>query len=705
MTEQTLPHKLAAILYADVEGYSRLTGADESGTHRTLSAYLDLFAETIKTHRGEVKHYAGDAVLADLSTVSDALNCAVSIQKTIKEKSEAVPTDKRVQFRIGLNLGEVIVDRGEVYGNGVNVAARLETLAEPGGICASGTVVDAIGTKLNLAYEFLGEQRVKNIEKPVSAYRVNFTGEPSATQKTGSAPTPQARNLWPFAAAALLALIGLTAWFALRPAPVPTKAPTTSAPAPAAAPTSAPTLAKANRIAVLPFANLSADKDNEYFSDGMTEEMISKLSRVPGLEVIARTSIITYKASNKKVAEIAKELNVGTVLEGSVRRTGDKLRITAQLINASNETHLWSNDYDRELKDVFAIQSEVARNVAEALRVTLSSASLQQVEKRGTENLEAYDLFLQGLYHQNTGTQEGLEKSLVLFEGAIEKDNRFARVYAAIALSYDILGISGMRPQEVATAKQMEAAQKALELDEQSAEAHSEFATAKLYRELDWATAEKSLNRAIELNPNSALTHDQRANNFLCPLGRHQEAVASQLRSIELDPRSAYYQGDPGWQYWCMGDYHRAIKEFGKAVSLEPNQALSHWGIGMSYGAVRQFEESIASMKKYVELSSGAGDSLGALGWAYATAGQRAEALATLEKLKEQDKKGGVEKIAYAYIYSALGNKDKAFEWLEKVYNDRAYQRLLYLNVGNWFDPLRGDPRFDAFVKKLGLVK
>ena len=231
------------------------------------------------------------------------------------------------------------------------------------------------------------------------AYRVNFTGEPVALNKAAALPAPpsRSRKLWPVAVAATLALTVLGAWFVLsRPAP------TLSSPTMA----SAPAAAKATRIAVLPFANMSANPENEYFADGMTEEIISKLSRVPGLEVIARTSVIAYKGTNKKIAEIAKELNVTSVLEGSVRRNGDKLRITAQLINATNEAHLWSNDYDRELRDVFAIQSDVARSVAEALRVTLSPTLAQQIEKKGTENLEAYDLFLQGLYHQNNLSPE-----------------------------------------------------------------------------------------------------------------------------------------------------------------------------------------------------------------------------------------------------------------------------------------------------------
>ncbi len=429
LNEQTpLAHKLAAILYADVEGYSRLTGADEAGTHRTLSAYLDLFAEPIRAHRGEVKHYAGDAVLADFATVSDALNCAVALQKATKAKNQEAPVDRRMQFRIGLNLGEVIVDRGEVYGNGVNVAARLETLAEPGGICISGAARDAIGNKLAMSYDYLGEHQVKNIETPVRAYRVNFMGEAAALNKAASflVRPMRGRKFWPGILMAALAMIAVGAWLVLsRPAP--------TAPSPTTA--SLPASAKANRIAVLPFTNLSAVAENEYFADGMTEEMISKLSRVPGLEVIARTSVITYKGSSKKISEIAKELNVSSVLEGSVRRNGDKLRITAQLINAANEAHLWSNNYDRELRDVFAIQSDVARRVAEALRVTLSAAIGQQIEKKGTENLEAYDLYLQGLYHQNKLTNEGLEKSQQYFNRAIVLDPGFARAHAAVGFT------------------------------------------------------------------------------------------------------------------------------------------------------------------------------------------------------------------------------------------------------------------------------
>ena len=299
---QPLQHKLAAILYADVEGYSRLTGVDEAGTHRTLSSYLDLFSETIKAHRGEVKHYAGDAVLADFTTVSDALNCAVAVQETVAEKNQAVTEDKRIQFRIGINLGEVIVDRGEVYGNGVNVAARLETLAEPGGICISGAARDAIGGKLPLTYDFLGEQTVKNIAEPVRAYRVLPEGAPLPARAPATKAQP--RNVWPALLGGLVLLLGALAWYLL---PHNDKVTAKNTPR-------APIAAGTNRIAVLPFMNISADAKDEYFSDGMTEELITRLSKIKALEVIARTSVVQYKGKTRNIGDIGRELNVNTVL-------------------------------------------------------------------------------------------------------------------------------------------------------------------------------------------------------------------------------------------------------------------------------------------------------------------------------------------------------------------------------------------------------
>jgi adenylate cyclase len=695
--DQALPHKLAAILYADVEGYSRLTGADESGTHRALSAYLDLFAETIKAHRGEVKHYAGDAVLADFTTVSDALNCAVAFQKTIQAKNEAVAQDKRVQFRMGLNLGEVIVDRGEVYGNGVNVAARLETLAEPGGICVSGAARDAIGNKLALTYEYLGEHQVKNIESPVRAYRVNFTGEPAALNQTVSPPAPpsQGRKYWSVAVAAALALISLGAWFVLsRSASTP----------PGSSVASAPAVAKANRIAVLPFANMSANAENEYFADGMTEEMISKLSRVPGLEVIARTSIVSYKGTHKKIAEIAKELNVSSVLEGSVRRNGDKLRITAQLINAANEAHLWSNDYDRDLRDVFAVQSDVARSVAEALRVTLSPAIAQQIERKGTENLEAYDLYLQGLYQQNKMTPEGLEKSLEYFNRAIVLDPGFARAHAAVGFTYEFFGYFALLSQREAFPKAKASARRALELDGSVVEAHVVLGDMAAY-DVDWPLAEASYKRALALNPNSAFALDAYAVVYLSNWGRHDEAIATIRRAIELDPNSLLYRSDLPLVLMMAQRNEETIEEARHLLAREPNLGVVLWSMGVAYSGNGAHDAAIDAFKKNLEFVGQNFVSLGGLGYAYAQAGKRDEALKVLATMNERAKKETVDPAGFAFIYLGLDDNDAALEWLQRTYDERPNIALAYMKEGPFYKRIRSDPRFIALLKKIGLEK
>ena len=319
--EDRLPRKLAAILYADVAGYSQLTGEDEDTTHRTLSEYLDLIASTVATHRGQVMHYAGDAMLAKFDAVVDATSAAVAMQNALKIRNEAVPDERKVQFRIGVNLGDVIEDRGDIYGDGVNVAARLESLAEPGGICISDAVRSAIGKKLHLDYEDMGEQQFKNIADPVRTYRVLLCVSESPTD--------------------------------ILKTPLPSRSDKPS-------------------IAVLPFTNMSGDPEQEHFSDGITEDIITDLSKVAGLFVVARNSTFTYKGEAVNVQQVGKELDVRYVLEGSVRKAGNRTRITGQLVDGSTGGHLWAERYDRDLTDIFAVQDEIARSITGALKATLA---------------------------------------------------------------------------------------------------------------------------------------------------------------------------------------------------------------------------------------------------------------------------------------------------------------------------------------------
>ncbi len=551
-------------------------------------------------------------------------------------------------------------------------------------------------TSLRCRMKYLGEHQVKNIETPVRAYRVNFTGEPIMLNKAAALPAPpsRGRKLWPVALAASLALIALTAWYALsRPAPTP--------PSPTAA--SVPASAKANRIAVLPFTNLSAVAENEYFADGMTEEMISKLSRVPGLEVIARTSVIAYKGSNKKIAEIAKELNVNSVLEGSVRRNGDKLRITAQLINAANEAHLWSNDYDRDLHDVFAIQSDVARSVAEALQVTLTPAIGQPIEKKGTDNLLAYDLYLQGLYHINKGTPDGFEKGLEYFNRAIALDPRFARAHAEVGGTYETFGNWGIQHPREAFPKAKASAQRALELDDTLVEGHAIIGDLAVI-DLNWPLAEASYQRALALNPNSATALNSYAIFYLTPWGRHEESIATLRRAIELDPHFLIWRINLAIALYLAQRGEEAIEEAKRVLAREPTASQAWWILGWAATGKGAHDAAIEAFQKRAELTGENFDSLGALGYAYARAGKRNEALKVLATMKERAKKETVDPIGFAFIYLGLDDKDAAVQWLQKTYDERPNVQLVFIKAFV-YDPLRSDPRFIELLKKVGFEK
>ena len=349
MTPQNVKRKLAAILAADIVGYSRLMGADETGTLAQLKTHRkELIDPKIAEHCGRIVKTTGDGILVEFASVVDAVQCAVEVQRAMTQRNAHVPEDRRLEFRVGINLGDIIIDGDDIYGDGVNIAARLEGLAEPGGICISGTAFDQVEGKLDYGYEFSGEQQVKNIEKPVRVYSVrpdkdDQVEKPSA-DKAGEKSPPHDKP----------------------------------------------------SIAVLPFTNMSGDPEQAYFSDGITEDIITDLSKVSGLFVIARHSSFTYRGKEVKLEQVGRELGVRFVLEGSVRKAGDRVRITAQLVDATTENHLWAERYDRNLEDIFAVQDEVAQKVVSALAVTLKAGEEERLGRKHTPNLEAYDLFLRG---------------------------------------------------------------------------------------------------------------------------------------------------------------------------------------------------------------------------------------------------------------------------------------------------------------------
>ena len=388
MTAEKFKRKLTAILSADVKGYSRLMGEDEEGTIRTLKAYMEVITGFIQQHRGRVVSTGGDSVLAEFASVVDAVRCAVEIQEELKDRNKELPEDRRMEFRIGVNLGDVVEEGDNILGDGVNVAARVQSLAEAGGICISGTVYDQIKNKLAFSYDYVGEQAVKNIKEPVRVYRVRMEPE-VASAKVGQEKKPVGKRLSK-AALAIIAVVVIAGavilyQFVLRPSPSKIEV--------ASKEKMAFPLPDVPSIAVLPFVNMSEDPKQEFLCDGMTEAIITALSKVPRLFVIARNSTFTYKGKPVKVKQVSEELGVRYVLEGSVQRSGDRVRITAQLIDALTGNHLWAESYDRDLKDIFALQDEITIKILTAMRVKLTEgeqALRSEKYYRGKQGLDCY---------------------------------------------------------------------------------------------------------------------------------------------------------------------------------------------------------------------------------------------------------------------------------------------------------------------------
>ena len=644
-----------------------------------------------------MKHYAGDAVLADFTTVSDALNCAVAVQQAINEKNQSVSEDKRLQFRIGVNLGEVIVDRGEVYGNGVNVAARLEMLGEPGGICISGATHDAIGNKLPLTYEYLGEHRVKNIESPVRAYRVRSGSESSAnTPTTRFLPTHRRFGLLGLGVAVML-VVGAVFWYQKTTQPTSASNVSASPPTSKLAISSPPRKPQRARLAVLPLVNISRNPEDEYFSDGMTEELISRLSRLRDLDVIARTSVIQYKGKSKSISEIGRELGVSNVLEGSARVAGDKVRITVQLIDVATQGHLWSQDYDRDLKDVLATQAEISDRVATALHVEMKTATGEEA-KSSDGDTEAYQLFLRGRYQWNRGTFESLNKSIEYFEQAIARSPSDARYYAGLAEAHAMLGFFSFLPPVESFPKAKIAAEKALALSQDLAAAHVSLGLVHFFFERDWGGAERSFRRAIELSPSYAMAHTMFGIYFKA-MGNKEGATMHIRRANELDPFFLMANAEIGWVAYYFRDYPAAIHDCHNTLELDPNFLFALQCLQFALVAQRD-PEAIVVAKKIVSLTPGDSYQLGFLGWAEGMLGNKAEAEKLLGTISQAQPPALPSTMAFLHI--GLGNKDRAFEWMEKMYETRAPD-LIWVKTGPEYDPLRSDPRFKALLKKMNL--
>jgi adenylate cyclase len=559
--------KLAAILHADVAGFSRLMGEDEAGTHQALNNLRSAVDPLIAAHGGRIVGTAGDSLLADFSSVVDALNCAVEMQRASRAINDPLPPERRLELRIGVNLGDVIVDGEDIFGDGVNIAARLEGLAEPGTVCISQTVYDQVRNKLALDYRPLGSHRVKNIAEPVRAYAVGLP-----------APVPRPRRgrrpLLAAAGVGALVVVGLAAWAlhsgggwelpGLSAGSKPVEVASLAAPA---------RLAGRPSMAVLPFKNLSGDASQDFFSDGITEDVITALGRFSNLLVIAKSASFPFKGSNAAPAEIGRLLDARYLLEGSVRRAGDRIRVNAELTEAATGVNVWSETYDSEGKDIFAVQDDIARRVVGAAAVTLTRFERGRVLTKPTENLAAYEYVLRGREFLSHPSRDKNDEAADFFQRAIDLDPNYAGAYAALGGSHFEAVVSGWTEFVQDELDQAETlAQKALAIDPSTTSAYRLLAIINMYkRRYDLALGQ--IDRALEINPSDAEIYSQRG-IVLVWAGRAAEALPWLEGALRFDRAHSLTSQNLCLAYFLLGRYPEAVESCDRALSRSPSRTI-----------------------------------------------------------------------------------------------------------------------------------
>ena len=593
MATEDFKRKLTAILSADVKGYSRLMGEDDEATVRTITAYREVITEVVQKHKGRVVDSPGDNILAEFASVIDAVRSAVEIQQELEAKNAELPDERKMEFRIGVNLGDVIHEQERIYGDGVNVAARIESLAEAGGICVSGTVFDQIESKLPLGYEFLGEQSVKNISKPVRIYKALM--DPEAVGKVIGEerlePKRGQRIALVVVTALLLIVGGLLIWRTAFP-PVQI----------ASVEKMAFPLPDKPSIAVLPFDNLSKDPEQEYFSDGLTEEIISALSSVPKLFVIARNSTFTYKGKPVKVQQVSEELGVQYVLEGSVRKGGDKIRVIAQLVDALTGNHLWAKRYDRNLSDIFAVQDEITKNIIMALQVKLTEGEQARATAKGTNNLEAYLKCLQANEYVHRLNPESNALGKQLAEETVALDPEYGWAYYNLGRAHQLdvwLRVSKSPKQSIG--KAIGFMKKAIALDDTLAEAHGRLGYIySMIGQYDKGIAQAE--KAVALNPNSAMAHVM-LGKTLSFAGRWEESIPPYKKAIRLNPIPPnMYLYSLGLSYAFTGQYEEGITWCEKAARQAPDSLWARIMMAVVYSWSGQDEKARAEAAEVLRI-------------------------------------------------------------------------------------------------------
>jgi TolB-like protein/Flp pilus assembly protein TadD len=630
-------------MFTDVVGYSSMAERDENTALRLLEEHRSLLRAIFPKYDGVVVKTIGDAFLVEFASAVEAVNCSLEAQAEMGHFNEKHGQKEKVTIRVGIHVGDIVHSAGDILGDAVNVAARVEPFAEPGGICATRQVVDQVRGKVQCELVSLGTHELKNIRNPMELYRVI----PLATSKIEKE--------------------------ALDP----------------------------RRVAVLPLSNVSPDPNDRYFADGMTEELISTISRIGELSVISRTSVMKYKDTTLSMGQIAKELGAGSILEGSIRKAGNRVRITAQLIQAERDKHLWSQRYDRDLTDVFAIQGDIAEQVADALKVQLLSKERQSIEKKATTSPEAYTLYLKGRYYWNERTDTSVRKAIKYFEEAVKADPNFALAYSGLADAYLILADYSWMDLGEAGERAMRYATRALEIDDALAEAHASLGLA-LINSWDFSSAERELKRAIELRPNYAAAYHWYG-ILLSHWKKHEDAAAMIRRAKDLDPFSRVLDANLGSSLYYLRKYNQAIEQLDKVIESNPDFAAAYFWKALACAALGRFDDAIEVCKKGLEMDKGSTFGMLVLARYYALAGDDESAVRTLNEAIAE-RRGYVSPAQVAMVKFALGQKDEGFELMQKALETRD-PNLLYIRGSHSISGFQSDSRWTEIDKKIGFPK
>jgi adenylate cyclase len=679
VVSDAVERRLAAILSADAAGYSRMMASDEDAAVRAIAARREEVSRLVGEHRGRVVDAPGDNLLAEFASATEAVSCALAVQRAIAERNAELPPERRMQLRIGVHLGEVRAEGGRIYGDGVNVAARLEGLAEPGGVCISDAVLREVRNKLPLDCEDLGARPVKNIPEPVRAWRVRTAGAaPRTPRRTRTARV----SLLAAALAVALAAGGLWLWRS-----------------------QGPLLGDPGRIeslAVLPLENLSGDPEQEFFADGMTDALIADLARVGALRVISRTSIVGYKGTRKPLPEIARELGVDAVVEGTVVRAGDRVRITAQLIDARTDAHLWAERYDRDLRDVLSLQSEVARAVASAVHGTLGAGDAERLTPRRRVDPRAHEAYLRGRVLWREFTPEAMRASIEHLERAVEIDPDYALAHASLAFPHCWLltpMAAGRAREEMPKARA--AAERALALDATLGEAHAALALVQYMYDWDWPVAERSFERALELSPSEPWAYAWYA-FFLASMGRFDEALELGERGLALGPLDPSLRVGFTYQLLFAGEVERALSVAKTSAALHPDLAFAHRALSSTYFAGGRIADGVREQLESRRLEGILEPIRDSLRRAFDEGGWEAYARARADAAAESARRRHISGFVLAGSLAAAGQLDAAFAELERAFDERD-PLLVYAHIVSWPEKLFSDPRFGSLIRRIGL--